>query len=205
VIRSNLAIELTSVAGLAAAVARNAEDTVYAELVEQAALLEPVSVAVSLLNNLQAIAMESEHSDRSTIADRAADRAQERVAAHSWDSVEAWDNNLLHCRALLGMLVRQSSVEDVRAMVTRVLPSTTPGHVLLGIASWSEEVPLFDNSFQGPGRPVPTVRELPDWLPAIDLASAVRTQWPDLADSDLDSADLERQLAAQFIALLASE
>jgi len=191
---SNLGIRLVDVAELAACVARNAEDDVVIERIEEAARLEPLAVAFALLNNLKKVATET---GQAASAGHAAELSEALIAGQSWSDPEPWEANLLHCRMLLDMTVRQKSSDRVATMVSEALPALTSTGVLLAIAEWREQYASLD--FRGPGRPAPYVGQLPEWLPRDELEVAVRAEWPDLSSDDLDSGDVEKRLAAEFL------
>ena len=190
----NMAVSLDSVARLAAAVTRNADDSLMAERSIEASLLEPLASAVALLNNLAAVASEGA---RSGVANQATGLAAQRLSDQSWVGEDLWDANLMHCGWLLASTASQTSIDHVRALVAGALTTVAPGYLLFAGASWREQLATLD--FQHPGTPVPYIRQIPDWLPQDELETAVREAWSDLSDDDLESSDLERRLAAEFL------
>jgi len=191
---SNVAIALQTVASLAADVARNADDDTFSRLVAQASTLEPLAVAVALLSSLKAVAEESDRSDASNTAARL---RVDRLTNETWTDPEVWDANLFHCKTLLAMTVANTNEAAVCATVAAALPHLTPAHLLVAIAGWREQYATLD--FQGAGHPMPYIGDLPGWLPQEGLSEMVRAAWDDLSEQDLDSDEVIRRLAAEYL------
>jgi hypothetical protein len=194
---SNLGLELVGVAGSASAVARNADAEVLKARVEQAAQLEPLAVAIALLNNLATVAKESGRTDIQALAE---ELETKRLMGENWADPNAWEANLLQSRRLLDMTAARSSEEHVKELVTTSIASITPLTILIVLANWRESLEVLGPRI--PGRPDPTIRTIPNWLPLKAARDLVLNAWSDLTAADLDSDDVERRLAAELLKLL---
>lgn len=194
---SNFGLELIGVAGAASAVARNADTETFKALIEQAAQFEPLAVAVALLNNLAATATDSGRSNLQALAENLQNT---RLLGETWSDPQIWKDNALQIRRLLNMTAACSSEEHIREVVRENIASVAPKTILVALATWRESLDVLDAG--AAGRPDPTIRTIPDWLPLDAARALILGSWPDLGAMDLDSDDLERRLAAELLELL---
>jgi hypothetical protein len=77
---------LSTTAGLAAAVARNADESTFARLIDEAADQQLLAVAAHLLRELMLVARKAE---REELANAAAERASQLLQSQSWQEPAA--------------------------------------------------------------------------------------------------------------------
>jgi hypothetical protein len=202
-IMSFLSWSLSTTAGLAAAVARNADDATFARLIDEAAGQQPLAVAAHQLRELMLIAREAE---RVELADAAAARVSQLLQSQSWQEPQLWADNELHMKHLLGWTAHLSSNGNIGALVATAL-AADPGllpYILRGIAHWSEERDINTMQFMGIDC---NLRELPAWLPVDQVIAEIRQQMPDLQPARYEGvqteADVVRHLASQLLRLAA--
>lgn len=191
---SNIGLDLAAVAGSASVVARNADAPIFKARIEQAAQLEPLAVAIGLLNNLTTVAEETGRSDLQALAE---ELMNTRLMGETWSDPNVWGDNALQCLRLLNMTAAISSAEHVKELVTVSIAHVAPTTILAVLADWRESRDLLD--LRVPGRPDPIIRTIPDWLPLDAAQDLILSSWSDLTAADLDSNDVERRLAAERV------
>lgn len=189
---------LDATARLAARVARNADDATLLALVEEAKTMSPMSVASSLLWNLQQVA---DGSSREDVAKRASTALTEVLRDETWQEQQTWEENQFHCRLLLMLCDHFVGTEHVDARLRTALESdpTLICPMLVGLAQWGESRD-FDDFSVVLGLTC-GIRELPDWLPHHALVEAIQTQMPDIvASDDIEGSEPDHErLAAQLL------
>ena len=196
---SNLGIDLIGAVGLAAAIARNATEEVFKQRIEEAARLEPLAVAIALLDNLATVAEETARTDLQGLAVALSDT---RLLAETWSDADAWETNVFYARRLLNRTASRSDEQTVEGLIQTGISSADPSVVLAMLADWRESLGMWSTSAEGELHPV--ISTIPGWLPEETVRGMVSDRWPDLESADLGSTDVERRLAAELLKLLDS-
>jgi hypothetical protein len=195
---SLLPYSLDITAGLAAKVARNADDATLFTLVEDAKRMAPISVACVLLWNLQQVA---EGCPRAEVAERASAALIEVLKDETWQEHQTWEENQFHCRHLLMLCEHFVSTEHVHARLRAALDAdpTLIRPMLVGLAQWGETRDSED--FSVVLGLTCSIRELPSWLPQDALTRAIQDQMPAVVPSDhLEGSEPDpERLAAEFL------
>jgi hypothetical protein len=116
-------IDLSATARLAAAIARNADDATFRELIADAAEQRPLVIAVALL---EALAYVAERAERHDLEREARGAAQTMVEDESWHERTVWEANETHCRMLLSLAAERSGAEVVATKLESAL-AADPG------------------------------------------------------------------------------
>lgn len=194
------ALALEATANAIAAVGRNADDATFERLLVQAAGIEPLAVAASVLYAIVGLARVDEHADREGQALSAVKDLLEPV---SWDTASLWSDNLVHGRWLLSLAAHVTSVDATRAKLEAALERDTAllELILVACGQWTE---ACDDEW----RVVAHRRQydsLPTWFPADRVVTEIRRKYPDLIAADRWSTNIEDrevlQLAAQVLHL----
>ncbi|MFG2445004.1 hypothetical protein ACGFQG_19230 [Nocardia fluminea] len=196
----HLTEDLSATAGLAADVARNADDVTFAGLIEDATALQPSAIAVSLVRELMFIA---ERTQRPELETKALGHAVQLLRNIDWTHHDVWVDNRFYVRQLLGWTASVTTDEDVRdriaAAITEQPDLLKP--ILLGVSQQTEQRDRNDwNRLLGIGI---HVKDLPPWFPTAVVASEIRRQYPDLQPADryttTSDGDVARGIAAQVL------
>lgn len=197
-----MAVGLTATTGLAAAVARNADDATFAALIDDAAAQQPLAIAVSLVRELMFMAEKTQQAD---LEEKAREHAVQLLRDASWDDLEVWVDNKFHVRRLLGWTASISTDSEVRERIATAVTEQPEllEMILVGISQQSEEHDRNDWS-QLLGIDV-HIENLPAWFPTAVVAAEIRRRYPDLeAASRYDNHEYEdqlRRLAAQILGI----
>lgn len=195
-----LFIGLTATTGLAADVARNADDMTMAALIDDAAEQHPLAIAVLLLCELTRTAKETQ---RSNLARRAGERAVRRLRDADWANRTTWIDNKFQARRLLGLTALTANDDEVRERITTAITERPEllEWILIGISQQSEE-------HHGGGliRIDIHVEDLPSWFPTSIIAAEIRRQHPNLAavnhrNNARTSEDQTLRLAANILSI----
>jgi hypothetical protein len=197
-----LTLNLTMTTGLAADVARNADDDTFAGLIDDAAALQPRAIAVNLVRELMFMA---EKTQRPDLEAKAREHAVQLLRDTDWANREVWVDNRFHMRQLLGWTASVTSDDEVRERVAAALT----GHpdllepILLGVSQQTEQRDRNDWS-RLLGIDI-HLEEVPAWFPTSIVAAEIRRQYPDLQAADRHTitgdSDVTRDLAAQVLAI----
>lgn len=197
---SLLSIGLSATARLAAQVARNADDDSYRELIEKAAVSEPLARSTILLRSLMTVANRTQ---RSELESEALARAQTLLRSEPWRSSSVWTENGPHCVTLLHWTAEATSVETVRTMLTQALEGDPDliNAVLPAMARWSEHRYSQDSRLvTGASRRIET---LPAWFPLSSTVELIYRLLPEVRPGDEDMSesysDETEQLASQVL------
>jgi pterin-4a-carbinolamine dehydratase len=196
----HLPVGLTATTGLAAEVARNADDVTLAALIDDAAEQRPLAISASLVRELM---LTAESTQREDLRGKARHQVVQLLRDADWAKREAWVDNRFHVRRLLGWTASVTTDEEVRARIGAVITSQPDllEPILLGISQYSERRDNNDWS-QRLGVDV-YIAELPSWLPISAMVAEIRRQYPDLqaADryADTEGGNRTRELAAQVL------
>lgn len=195
-----LSVGLAATTGLAAEVARNADDTTFAALLDGAAAQQPLAIAVSLVRELMFMA---ETTRRPYLEAAAQDHAQRLLRDADWSDQPAWEDNRFQVRRLLGWTASISTADEVRDRIAAAATARPEllEPVLLGISEYSERRHRDDwSTLLGIDSHIET---LPAWFPTSIVAAQIRRRYPDLkAAHPRDSSteeDQTRELAAQVL------
>lgn len=198
---TNMTHGLDVTTGLAASVARNADDTTFAALIADAAEARPLATAVQLLRELMFVSQEA---GRSELCDTAHQHARRLLLDADWSAREIWVQNRLHIRSLLNLTASLRSEAEVLNIVETAL--TADGSlldpILRGVSEYREHRRLDDmRQLVGTSN---EITNLPKWFPASAVERAIRCQYPDLSASEhalTGSASEIQRLASQFLAV----
>jgi len=195
-----MTVNLSMTAGLAADVARNADDASFAGLVDDASTLQPLAVAANLLRELMFMA---EKTQRSDLEARAREHVIQLLRGTAWADREVWTDNKFHMRQLLGWAASVTTEEEVRDRLAAAI--TEQPHllepILIGVSQQAEQHDRDDFSrLLG----IDTFIEgVPTWFPTSAVAAEIRRQYPDLRPADRHSTtgegDIARDLAAHVL------
>ncbi|TDC10864.1 hypothetical protein E1267_02595 [Nonomuraea longispora] len=196
----HLPVGLTATTGLAAHVARNADDATLAVLIDDAAAQRPLAIAVSLVRELMFVAKETQRPDHE---EKAREHATRLLREADWADQTIWVVNRLHVRRLLGWTASISTAHEVRERIAMSLSGRPEllESILLGISQQSEQRDRNDWS-RLLGIDV-HVEDLPAWFPTSVVVAEIRRQYPDLtAASRYDGPEDKNQiwkLASQIL------
>lgn len=197
-----MTVNLTMTTGLAADVARNADDDTYAGLIDDAAALQPLAIAVNLVRELMFMAKKTQRSD---LEEKAQGHAFRLLRDTDWANREVWVDNRFHVRQLLGWTASVTSDDEVRDRVTAAITEQPDllEPILLGISQQSEQRDREDWS-RLLGIDI-HIEDVPAWFPTSVVAAEIRRRYPDLQAADRRSttgdSDLARDLAARVLAI----
>jgi len=181
-----LTCDLNATTRLAAKVARNADDDTYVALIEQAAELHPLAVAVALLRDLMRTA---EDAGRQDLSAKTKEDAFRLLEAEGWRNLQVWTENEFYVKLLLGLTAEVTSHDQVQHTIATALDNNSDllPRILDGIVQWSEQRSIDDfSNVLGIRR---LIGCLPLWIPAQRIVDEIREQLPDLtpaADEDDD-------------------
>lgn len=198
---SFLPIDLERTAGLAADLARNADDATYQALIVKAAHQRPLSVAVNLVRQFMFTARKAQ---RDELATEASELAIQLLRDADWQEQQTWLKNHLHTRALLGWTASVTSDDDVRATVAAAITNDAQllPLILHGIAQWVENRDRNTWHVIGISN---GISELPPWFPTEQIVREIESQMPELAPAESDEADSQdtdtQHLAAHVLRL----
>jgi len=178
---SLLAVNLHATAGLAAAVARNADDATFRILLSRARQQRPLAASVFLCHALAKIAKKKERADLHGEADAATTAI---LMAQNWQDPQVWLENENYGRSLLGLTADVSSAEGTRATLEAALRNDQNllSTMLTGCAEWIEQHDSRDMSMRLGVRRCYT--ELPSWFPTTAIYSEIRRQLPAVVPAD---------------------
>lgn len=180
---SLLTVGLEATTGLAANVARNADDATFRGLIARARDLQPLAVAVSLLTDLMRIA---DSSSRAELQSESAAEAEKRLRAETWSTSRVWGDNRFHARTLLNSTASFTSDQEVRQMLAGALladPRILDG-MLAGVAQWIETLP-FNTSAAQASALSDRIESLPIWFPTDQVVTEIRARFPDLTPASV--------------------
>lgn len=197
-----MTVNLTMTTGLAADVARNADDDTFAGLIDDAIALQPVATAVSLVRQLMFMA---EKTQRPGLEARAREHAVQLLRDTDWSNREVWVDNRFHMRKLLGWTASVTSDNEVRDRVAAAITDQPDllEPILLGVSLQAEQRDRDDWS-RLLGIEI-HIEEAPAWFPTSIFAAEIRRQYPDLQAADRHSTardrEVTRYLAAQVLSI----
>jgi hypothetical protein len=195
-----LTVGLSTTTSLAAAVARNADDSTFSALIDDAAAQRPLAIAVTLIQQLMFMAKKTQRSD---LEAKALAAATQLLHDADWADRTIWIDNRFHIRRLLGWTASISTETAVRDHLAAVLTEQPDllDVILLGMSQQSEQRSRHDWS-----RVLGVdshIEDLPAWFPTTSVAAEIRRQHPDLhpANQYEDKEDSEgvRKLATQVL------
>lgn len=195
-------VSLTMTTGLAADVARNADDDTFADLIDDATALQPVAIAVSLVRQLMFMA---EKTQRPDLEAKAREHAVQLLRDTDWANREVWVDNRFHMRQLLGWTASVTTNDEVRDRVASAITEQPDllEPILLGVSQQAEQYDLNDWS-RRLGIEI-HIENAPVWFPASVVAAEIRRQYPDLQTADrystVGDGDVTRDLAAQVLSI----
>jgi hypothetical protein len=200
-VMSNIASDLNATAGLAAAAARNANDTEAHQLIDDASRIHPVAIAVVLLERL---AKTYNKSSRADLGRFAIDAMQRTLESIDWADPQVWTDNQYSVRQILSLFASATSNEQVRETIAATLGENPEllSTIIRACASWVEQVDIEDWSSTGIRR---DYSDLPDWFPTAQVVREINRQMPRAAAADELAAErlpeeLDR-LASQILHL----
>lgn len=199
---STFAFDLHTTAGLAATVARNADDATLRSLVAGCRARRPLAAGVLLAREYMLIARSI---DRQEIEREAACTAAALLAEADWEDPEFWQENMAYVAVLLRMNALVNTVASTRARLHAALrsnPAVLP-KVVCGCAQWVEERYSLDmGHLIGWHR---RYSELPTWFPTVAVVAAIANQLPHVEAADEWHSgtyeDEPSRLAAQILHL----
>lgn len=195
-----LAVELSATAGLAADVARNADDATFADLIEEAARQLPLAVAINLVRQLMFMAAKTQ---RPQLEAKAREHATRLLRDADWTEQSVWVDNRYHVRPLLAWTASLSTDQEVRADIEAALNDHPEllEPIISGVSQLSEQRDIEDFA-RVLGIDV-HIEDLPDWFPRSVVVAEIRRQFPDLnavrSDDNQDHEEGTRRLAAQIL------
>jgi hypothetical protein len=158
-----LPVGLSATTGLAARVARNADDATLAVLIDDAAAQRPMAIAVSLVRELMFVAKKTQRPD---LEAKASEHATRLLREADWADQAIWVENRLQVRRLLGWTASISSTDhEIRERIAISLTGRPEllEPILLAISQQSEQRDRNDWS-RLLGIDV-HVEDLPAWFP----------------------------------------
>jgi hypothetical protein len=184
-VMSNIASELNATAGLAAAVARNANDTEAQQLIEGASQIHPVAIAVVLLERLARTYNKSSRADLESLAIETMRNTLESI---DWTDPRVWTDNQYNVRQILSLLAAATSNDQVRETIAAVLGENPDllSTVIRACASWVEQVDINDWSSMSIMR---HYSDLPDWFPTAQVVREINRQIPGATAADEFAAE----------------
>jgi hypothetical protein len=199
-IPSLLATGLDTTAGLAADVARNADDETFRELIARAAVQHPLAAAAV---QLRKFAVAARKVGRPELQAEAEGRAAELLRSQTWQDATMWTDNRLHARRLLDWTAHVTSNEAVQDTLTAAIdhdPQRLPD-VLTAMAQWIEHIAVdaLDKTIGLSAQ----ITDLPPWFPSDTFAATIRRRFPHVqpaneGESMQYTEDVER-LASQVL------
>jgi hypothetical protein len=184
-VMSNIASELNATAGLAAAVARNANDTEAQQLIEGASQIHPVAIAVVLLKRLARTYNKSSRADLESLAIETMRNTLESI---DWTDPRVWTDNQYNVRQILSLLAAATSNDQVRETIAAVLGENPDllSTVIRACDSWVEQVDINDWSSMSIMR---HYSDLPDWFPTAQVVREINRQIPGATAADEFAAE----------------
>jgi hypothetical protein len=182
---SALSMDINATANLAAAVARNADDSTSRLLINDAAQRRPVAIAAALLRSL---AITYKKADRDELHLLAMDAATTALTSQEWNDRQTWVENENYGRQVLDLTASVTSNGHVQKTLGAALRAD-PGllaAILPACASWIERRDFDDWSVTGIVR---QYGNLPDWFPTVDVVREIKNQFPNLVPADEWEAD----------------
>jgi hypothetical protein len=197
---STLAYDLESTAGLAAAVARNADDATFRELIDDCCNRQPLAAGVLLARELMLLARGA---DRAQRAEEAENVARALLFKADWADTSTWRENDPYCALLLGFQESVIGADATRRALEEALEAnpTVLRDLLRGCAEWIERrdsdtmsvVTGFHRRYSRLGA----------WFPSEAVVTAIQGQLPEVTAADEwnteRQGDEPRQLAAQVL------
>lgn len=199
-----ISVDLFATARLAAAIARNADDTTFQMLIADAAEQTPLAAAIALLSGLATFA---EKAGRTSLEQEAQAAARALVVEESWRDRGVWEANTTYGRAVLSMAAGLSSANEVAAKLASTL-TADPGLLdvfLAACAQWSERRDSHDWTVTGLDR---TYEDLPRWFPTSTVVTEIRRQLPEITPAlarNAESIGHETTRLAACVLYLAAE
>lgn len=196
-----LAIDLSTTAGLAARVARNAQQDELTQLIEQDRARRPMCVAVLLLHELQRVLVERGEEELAEYAGRS---IIDLLSSVDWSQSETWDGNEHFGRAVFQVWASLASPTEPRQALAAAL-RRAPGRlvdIVICCAGWVQR----ENMDGSAVRYERAFRQLDAWLPRDQILAAAAEEFPAVraSTSDFDDADDEvERLIAQLLHLAA--
>ncbi|WP_433678046.1 hypothetical protein [Nocardia sp. CA-119907] len=186
-------------AGLAASVARNADDATLAELIDAATNRLPLAVAVYLLRQLMFMA---EQTNRAELYEKASHHLTQLLIGADWADRDLWVENRHYVRLLLSFTASISSDAEVGGLVEAALEadSSLLEPILEGVSE-HEELRDSQNLHQVIAI-VTRISDVPAWFPTSAVARAIRFHYPDLSPDDrgsLNDGSETLRLATQLL------
>ena len=198
---SLLSINLEATARLAAAVARNADDSTYRALITDAVEQRPLAVAVNLIRQLMFTA---QNAQRDELATDASEQAIKLLREETWQDPQIWSDNQLHVRPLLGWTASVNSDSEVRATIATAIENNTEllPLILRGTSEWVEHHDSNTWIATGLGN---QISDLPSWFPTEKIIAEIQRKMPDLAPAEDEEGDDQldelQRLASQVLRL----
>jgi hypothetical protein len=195
-----LAMGLPTTAGLAASVARNANDDTFAALIDDAAAQQPLAIAVTLVRELMLMAQETQ---RPNLEAKAREHAVRLLRDANWADRKVWTDNRFHMRRLLGWTASISTEAEVRARIAATIEAEPQllEPLLLGISEQSEQ--RDNQDWSRLLRIDVHIENPPAWFPTAEVAAEIRCQHPDLQPANRyeneGNGDDFSKLAAQIL------
>jgi pterin-4a-carbinolamine dehydratase len=195
-----LTVGLSTTTGLAADVARNADDATFSALIDDAAAQQPLAIAVTLVRELMFMAQKTQRPD---LEAKAQEHAVQLLRDADWADREVWVDNRFHVRRLLGWTASLGTDAEVRERIAAAITAQPQllEPILLGISQQSEQRDRHDWS-RLLGIDV-HIEELPTWFPTTEVAAEIRRQYPDLQPVNLhdnqENGDDLQVLAVQVL------
>ncbi len=177
---SSLPMDINATANLAAAVARNADDSTSRLLIDDAARRRPVAIAAVLLRSLANIYNKADRGELYRLAIEAATTA---LTSQEWNDRQTWAENENCGRQILGLTASVTSndhVQETLGAALRADPQLLTA-ILPACASWIERLDFDDWSVTGIVR---QYGDLPDWFPTVDVVREIKNQFPNLVPAD---------------------
>lgn len=195
-----LAIGLRATARLAAAVARNADPTTLAALIDQDRTRRPLCAASVLLHELKEVLEEQGHED---LAHSARDALVQEMEAQDWSQAETWTGNEHHGRAVFAPWAWFTSPQHPRVRLAAALREQPERlrELLLCCADWVER----HDTRTGAVRYERVYEYVPEWLPTDAVAAAAAAVLPNVTPAadrhDDQHADEVEHLLAHVLRL----
>ncbi|MGA4786741.1 hypothetical protein [Nocardia sp. AB354] len=194
-----LTVNLAMTTGLAADVARHADDTTFAGLIDDAITRKPVAIAVCLVRDLMFMAETTQRPDLEATARKHAVRL---LRDTDWSTREVWVDNRFQTRRLLDWTASVTNDDEVRERVAAAITDHPEllEPILLGVSQQTEQL---IQSRWGRLESSLYIKDVPTWFPTSIVAAEIRRQYPGLQAADRHSVtgngDVIRELAAQVL------
>ncbi len=181
---STYGFALSSVASLAASVARNATDEEVTALIDEDRARRPLVIAATLLVELW---REMNDTERGDLANLARNSLLKELAAQDWSTENAWVGNYVHGTQIFTPWSHWTSAEVVKAALEGALDAAPErlDDVLLTCAPWLERESRVDGS----RRAERSYRELAPWFPVEAVLRAAAIQYPHVVATTSDYDD----------------